>query len=196
VPSPVRPTIPPGTSAVPGQLPPPSQQTPSPQTTTPPAPATGAPDAPLAPPLPEPAAPAAPTEPATTPPAAQQPAAAQLIVTPPGTEFRVGGGPYTVPISINGVSRLSTITLTLTFNPTILRPRMVQEGNFMRQGGANPAFTPRTDPAAGRVDVVITRPNDAIGASGSGLLAAVLVDAIGPGNATFTLNGTVTVTVR
>jgi len=169
---PVRPTLPPGTSPVPGLLPP---QQPAATTTPPPAPAA-----------PE-------TAPAGQPPAAPAPAGqAQLIVTPPGTEFRVGGGPYTVPVSINGVSRLSTVTLTLTFNPTVVRARTVQEGTFMRQGGAAPAFTPRIDPAAGRVDIVITRTSDATGASGSGLLAAVLFDAIAAGNVTFSITGTAT----
>ena len=61
--------------------------------------------------------------------------AAQIIITPPGTEFRVAGGPYTVPVSINNASRVSTLTLTVTFNPTVLRVRTVQDGTFMRQGG-------------------------------------------------------------
>ena len=175
---PTRPTVPPGTSPVPGQLPPvqppaAATQTPAPGTEVSGAPATE------------------PTAPTPTPaPTAAGPA--QLIVTPPGTEFRVGGGPYTVPISVNGVSRLSTVTLTLTFNPTVVRARTVQEGTFMRQGGAAPAFTPRIDPGAGRVDVVIARANDATGASGSGLLAAVLFDAVAPGNVTFTLSGSAT----
>jgi type II secretory pathway component GspD/PulD (secretin) len=190
VPRPIQPTTPPGTSRVPGQLPPPEQQTPAPQTTTAPAPAV--------PPVPEletpPAEPAAP-QPTAPPPGAPQPpvqGGAQLIVTPPGTEFRVGGGPYTVPISINGVSRLSTITLTLTFNSTVVRPRSVQEGSFMRQGSATPAFAPRIDANAGRVDVAITRTSDATGASGSGLLAAVLFDAVAAGNVTFGITGTAT----
>ncbi|HSL24537.1 MAG TPA: secretin and TonB N-terminal domain-containing protein [Vicinamibacterales bacterium] len=183
VPQPVRPTVPPGTSPVPGQLPPPQQQPPA---------APAQPIAPV-PEVPQPAAPTEPAAPVTQPAApATQPRTAQLIVTPPGTEFRVGGGPYTVPISINGVSRLSTVTLTLTFNPAVVRARTVQEGTFMRQGGATPAFTPRIDPGAGRVDVAITRTNDATGASGSGLLAAVLFDAIAPGTVTYTLSGTAT----
>lgn len=115
-----------------------------------------------------------------------------MIVTPPGTEFRVSGGPYTVPISINGVSRASTATITLTFNPTAVRARNVQEGSFMRQGGVATSFTPKTEAAAGRVDIVITRVSDAAGASGSGLIAAVLFDAIAPGSVTFTVSGTAT----
>jgi general secretion pathway protein D len=197
VPATVPPTVPPGTSPIPGQLPP--VQPPAAATTTP-APATPvtgeAATAPAAPPTPPAGAaptaapePAAPTAPGTAAPA-QQGQVAQLIVTPPGTEFRVGGGPYTVPISINGVSRLSTVTLTLTFDPGVVRARTVQQGSFMQQGGATPTFTPRIDPGAGRVDIVITRTSDATGASGSGLLAAVIFDAIAAGNVTFTPSGT------
>jgi general secretion pathway protein D len=113
-------------------------------------------------------------------------------VTPSGTEFRVGGGPYPVPISINGVSRASTATITMTFNTSAVRARTVQEGSFMRQGGVATSFTPRIDPAAGRVDIVITRVSDAVGASGSGLLASVLFEAIAPGSTSFNVSGTAT----
>ena len=42
----------------------------------------------------------------------------------------------------SNASRLSTITLTLIYDPTLLRVRTVQEGSFMRSGGANATFTP------------------------------------------------------
>jgi hypothetical protein len=112
---------------------------------------------------------------------------AQVTLSPPGTTFRVGAGPYTIPISVTNVSRLSTVSLTLTFDPALLRVRSVQEGSFMRSGGANAAFTQQIAP--GRVDITITRASDATGASGTGLLAAVLLDAVAPGNATLTLSG-------
>jgi hypothetical protein len=115
---------------------------------------------------------------------------AQVIITPPGTVFRVGAGPYTVPISITNVSRLSTISLTLTFDPALLRVRSVQEGSFMRSGGANATFTQQA--SAGRVDITIARAGDATGASGTGLLCAILFDAIAPGTATLTLSGAAT----
>ena len=44
-------------------------------------------------------------------------------------------GPYTVPLAVANASRLSMVTLTVTFNPAVLRVRNVQEGTFMRQGG-------------------------------------------------------------
>ena len=98
----------------------------------------------------------------------------QVIVTAP-PEMRVASGPSTVPLSVNNASRLSTMTLTVTFNPTVLRVRTVQEGTFMRQGGVTATFTPRIDAVAGRVDIAITRSGDQAGASGTGLLAALHV---------------------
>ena len=93
------------------------------------------------------------------------------MTAPP--EMRVASGPSTVPLSVNNASRLSAMTLTVTFNPNVLRVRTVQEGTFMRQGGVTATFTPRIDAVAGRVDIVITRSGDQAGASGTGLLAAL-----------------------
>ncbi|MBS1817743.1 MAG: hypothetical protein JSU08_07430 [Acidobacteria bacterium] len=172
--------VPPGSSPVPGTV-----VVPTPQ----PAP-------PAAAPAPEPPAPPAAAGP-TSAPAIDTPApapptagigAAQVILTPPGTTFRVGAGPYTVPISVTNVSRLSMVTLTLTFDPARLRVRAVNEGSFMRSGGANANFTQQTAP--GRVDITIARASDATGATGTGLLGAVLFDAIAPGPVTLSLSGT------
>jgi hypothetical protein len=135
-------------------------------------------------PVPAPPPPAAAVEPVVTPGLG----AAQVFMTPPGAVFRVGGGPYTIPISISDVSRLSTITLTILFDPALLRVRTVQEGSFMRSGGASASFTQQTS-TPGRVDITITRASDATGASGAGLLAAILFDAVAPGNAILTLSG-------
>jgi general secretion pathway protein D len=192
------PAPPPGTMPGPGGtlVAPPPGSTPVPGTVVvPPPPPPPAPTQPSgAPPnVPPPPSAAAPT---TTPPgpAAVEPpittqgvGSAQVILSPPGATFRVGAGPYTVPISIVNVSRLSTVSLTLTFDPTLLRVRSVQEGSFMRSAGANAAFAQQIAP--GRVDITITRAGDATGASGTGLLAAVLFDAVAPGNATLTLSG-------
>jgi hypothetical protein len=111
------------------------------------------------------------------------------LITPPGTEFRVAGGPYTVPLSINNASRVSVVTLTVTFNPNVLRVRTVQDGTFMRQGSVATTFTPRIDASAGRVDIAVTRTADQAGASGAGLLAALLFDAVGPGGSLIQVSG-------
>ena len=136
-------------------------------------------------------------DPNSTPPAPPgagpaTPAVAQVFVTPPGTEFRVAGGPYTVPLSINNASRVSVITLTVTFNPNVLRVRQAQDGTFMRQGGVPTTFTPRIDAVAGRVDIAVTRTGDQAGASGSGLLSGLVFDAVGPGGSLIQVSGVAT----
>ena len=59
----------------------------------------------------------------------------------------------------------------------------------MRHGGVQVTFTQRVDPAAGQIDIAVTRINDATGAAGAGLLAAVLFDAVGPGSVTLSTGG-------
>jgi general secretion pathway protein D len=129
-------------------------------------------------------------------PAADQPTTtagigmAQILVTPPATPFRVGGGPYTVPISVANASRLSTVSLTLTFDPGVLKPRTVSEGSFMRSGGSTATFA--SEVGSGRIDVTIVRSADSTGATGTGLLAAVLFDAVAPGVSTLGVSGAAT----
>jgi general secretion pathway protein D len=170
------PVVPSGSSPIPGT------------TTQPPAPA-----------VPAPPAPGPPAEDVSTPPAAPPPpaapvptAGAEVVLTLPASEFRVGAGPYTVPVSVVGVSRLSVLSLTVTFNPAVVRVRSVQEGSFLRQGGVPVTFTQQVDAATGRLDISMTRTGDATGASGAGLLAAVLFEPVAPGTATLAVSGVAT----
>jgi general secretion pathway protein D len=180
---------PPGSSPIPGTvvLPAPTPAPPTPQPAAPPTPQAAAPATPQT--IPQPPAPAvAPTPSPTT---TSGVGLAQVIITPPGTTFRVGAGPYTVPIAISNVSRISTLSITVTFDPAVIRIRTVQEGSFMRSGGVNVTFAQQQS-TPGRLDITIARTSDATGASGTGLLAALLVDAIAPGTLTFTMSGAAT----
>jgi hypothetical protein len=112
-----------------------------------------------------------------------------VTLSVPTPDLRIGGGPYTVPISITGASRLSSMSLTVTFNPAVLRLRTVQEGSFMRSGGVQAAFT-SSQADAGRIDIAVVRPNDTTGVAGTGLLSALLFDTVGPGQANLTVTGT------
>jgi hypothetical protein len=94
-----------------------------------------------------------------------------------------------MPVSINNAARISVVTLTVTYNPAVLRVRQVQDGTFMRQGGIIASFTPRIDAVSGRVDIAISRAGDQTGASGAGLLAALIFDAVGPGGSMIAVNG-------
>ena len=179
------PVVPPGSTTIPGTTAAPAQ--PAAPTTTPPAqtPPTGAPAG--VPPTPAPAPAQTTPPPGVTGAPASPPA--QILLTPPGTEFRVGGGPYTVPVSITNASRVSTVTVTITFNPAALRVRSVQEGSFMRQAGASATFSQQVDAAAGRIDIAVTRTADTTGASGAGLLAAILFDAVAAGAGNLSATG-------
>ena len=95
-----------------------------------------------------------------------------------------------MPLLINEASRISTVTLTLVFDPTKLRVRSVQEGSFLRAGGVSVVFSQAV--SGNRIDLSLARGADATGASGTGVLAAILFDAIAPGPATMTLSGTAT----
>ena len=186
--------IPPGSSQIPGTTAVAAAPAPAvPGAAAPQGAAAGAP-----PPAPSAATPAAiPASPAgataTNPNPVIASAGAQIIVTPPGPEFRVGGGPYTVAISATNASRLSGVAVTMTFNPSALRVRAVQEGSFMRAGGVQATFTQMVDAATGRIDIVIIRTGDSTGVAGTGLLAAILFDAIGGGPANLAVSATATV---
>jgi uncharacterized membrane protein len=138
-------------------------------------------------------------QPAGQPPAAQ-PAAAQpppadavrVILTPPGAPLMVAAQPATVPISVFGATRLGTVTLSLRFDPKILRVRLVQEGTFMASGGGTVTFAQQVDAVGGRVDITLTRTGDATGVSGDGVLASVVFDAVGSGVSPLGMGGVVT----
>ncbi len=174
---------PPGSSPVPGTV-----VLPAP---TPPAQPAVSVDAP--PPVSQPA-PVPPTPPAADPTAVPTTSpgigSTQILISPSSPTFRVGGGPYTVPLVISDASRISTVTLTLIFDPTKLRVVSVQEGSFLRGNGVPVVFTQAVN--GNRIDISLTRATDAIGASGTGVLAAILFNAVAPGPATMTLSGTAT----
>jgi general secretion pathway protein D len=175
-------SAPPGSSPVPGTvvvtLPPPAL--PGGLVAVPPTAIPAAPQAQLpAPPTPSPEAP-------TVSPGLGQ---AQIIISPPPT-MRLDGGPYTVPISVTNASGLSTVSLTINFDPAKLRVRSVQQGSFLRTGGTDVVFTQQVN--GGRIDITLARAGDATGASGTGLLAAILFDAVAAGPAPLTLSGAAT----
>ena len=95
-----------------------------------------------------------------------------------------------VPVSISGASRLSTVSLSVNFNPAVLRVRSVQEGNLLRQGGVQATFTQKIDAAAGRVDIAVVRPGDVLGRVGHRRASPRCCSTpSAPGTSTLTVNG-------
>jgi general secretion pathway protein D len=128
--------------------------------------------------------------PGATPPTAP----AQIVIRPPGTEaLPTIGGPYPVLIEVANVSQLGTVSLTVTYNPAVLKAITVLPGTFLQQGGATPTFVPRIDAAAGRIDIAISRAGNLAGASGiTGLLASIQFQAVAPGSSPITVTGVAT----
>lgn len=125
--------------------------------------------------------------PAATPPAATGPT--RVTVTPPAAALQMGGQPYNVPLTVTNATALSSLTLTVTYNPAVLRAVVVNEGSVMRADGAGTSFVPKIDATTGRIDVVVTRPGDKMGATGNGVLASVVFEAIGVGTSQISLSG-------
>jgi general secretion pathway protein D len=128
-----------------------------------------------------------PVTPVTNAPAASAPPPAAPRVTTvalavPGA-MQVGGGPYTLPVQIADATQLGSITLSITYDPKVLKAASVAEGAFLKNGNVPTVFTPKIDVAAGRVDITISRPAGAPGVSGSGLLGGVIFETTGAGPA-------------
>jgi general secretion pathway protein D len=116
----------------------------------------------------------------------------QIVVAPSTTDMRAGTTGYTVALQAANASRLSSVSLTLTYNPAALRVRSVQQGFFMSSSGSAVAFTEDHN-TPGRIDLVIMRTGDTTGAAGNGLLGSILFDAVGAGAGNLTITGTATV---
>jgi len=117
------------------------------------------------------------------------PGQAQIVVTPPGAELQMDGQPYNVPLTVTNASQMATMSLTITYNPAVLRATVVNEGNLMRADGAATTFVPKIDADTGRIDLAVTRPGDTVGATGNGLLATIVFEAIGPGQSQIAVAG-------
>jgi general secretion pathway protein D len=123
-------------------------------------------------------------------PASNAPApGAQILLTVPASELQKDGPPYTLPISIANVSQLGAVTLTITYDPKVLKAVSVSASPWMNQGGVTPTFVPKIDAALGRIDIAIMRPGTSPGASGTGMLAAVVFQGVGAGTSKITVTG-------
>ena len=112
-----------------------------------------------------------------------------MAVTVPATPLQMGGQPYNVPVTLSNAAGLSSVSLTITYNPAVLRATVVNEGSVLRGDGARTSFVPTIDANIGRIDLAVARPGDTAGASGSGVLASIVFEAIGAGTSQIALSG-------
>jgi len=183
---------PPGTLPLTGQLPAGAPAlgtgvpTPPPTTGAPPPPVTGA----GGPPRPVGVVPVTPVTaggatPATPPPTGQP----QFSVGVGSTEFTTTGGPYSVPIMASNVTGLAAASITIEYNPAVLRATVVNQGTFMQVPGTRATFGPNIDNAKGRIDIALAT-NERVGVTGSGPLAAIMFEVVAPGTSPITISGT------
>jgi general secretion pathway protein D len=177
--------VPPGAAAAqPGVQPPPGQPT-QPQPSNPTM-TTGTPT--RAPGV----VPITPVTPAGEPTA--PPSQGKVFVTAPTAPLATGA-PYTVAISVEGIREpLGVLSLTLTYDPTVLRAVNVVQGTHMQQGGVTTTFAPKIDATTGRVDIAIARPFDRPGATGNSVVAAVAFEAVRSGTSPVAIQGVLTTT--
>jgi type II secretory pathway component GspD/PulD (secretin) len=113
-----------------------------------------------------------------------------LLAVVPDAPLQLGGAPYTVPLSVQGASQLGSITVSVTYDPKVVRATAVSQGTFLQQGGIQTVFAPKIDEANGRIDFVITRPGSSPGAAGSGPLASLSFQGIAAGTSQVRITAT------
>jgi general secretion pathway protein D len=116
----------------------------------------------------------------------------QIVTTAGVTDMRVGSTANILAVNAANATRLSSVALTITYNPAALRVRSVQQGSFMSSAGSAVAFSEDHN-TAGKIDIIILRTGDTTGAAGGGLLASILFDAIGAGAGNVAITGNATV---
>jgi hypothetical protein len=62
----------------------------------------------------------------------------------------------------------------------------------MAQGGQTVTFVPHIDEMAGRIDILLSRPAEALAAAGSGVLANIQFEPIKPGEGSLAITGRAT----
>jgi general secretion pathway protein D len=98
------------------------------------------------------------------------------------------GGKLTVAVSIENAVDAGGANFALSFNPKILKLVTVQDGGFLSQGGKASSLSPRIDNDNGTATVSVTRPAGPTGVSGSGILASLQFEAVGPGTVSVTFS--------
>ncbi|MGH9427266.1 MAG: cohesin domain-containing protein, partial [Terriglobia bacterium] len=98
------------------------------------------------------------------------------------------GTKITVAVSIDNAQDASGASFALSFNPKVLKLVNVQDGGFLSQGGKASSLSQKIDNDNGTATVSLTRPAGSPGVSGSGILANLQFEAVGPGITSITFS--------
>jgi general secretion pathway protein D len=104
------------------------------------------------------------------------------ITAPPAVS---AGSQFTVEVKTAGAANLYSTPFVLTFDPNVVEPVGVSEGNFMKQDGRQTVFRTTIDGKSGKIRVALNRVGNVGGVSGSGTLISALFRAKAKGLAGF-----------
>ena len=108
------------------------------------------------------------------------PRLAFLKMEPSNPEVPVGGKSF-VTISLENAQNVSSLDLTLSFDPKVLKLLDVQEGGFMTEDGKPSTLVPSIDNETGKFNATLNRMADAPGVTGTGRLLLLIFQGTGPG---------------
>lgn len=100
------------------------------------------------------------------------------------------GEQFGAVLSVTSQGPLRALPLMVSYDPKVLQLVNVEEGEFLRQGGAQTSFNHRNDPAQGRIFLAAVRPsvsgNDN-GVNGTGSIVSFAFKAVGSGKSAIKL---------
>lgn len=116
----------------------------------------------------------------SAPPAPAVPAAQPVVLTLQGPSQAKVGEKVNVTVSAQSVQALKSLALTLEFDPAVLRPVDVSQGNFVSQGGAPSQFTRNPGAGNGQISIGLGNAGTA-GSSGAGSVVSATFEVIAAG---------------
>lgn len=101
---------------------------------------------------------------------------------PQGREFRL-------TVDLRTDSEIGNMSLTLGFDPRVVRLKDVAEGGFLSQAGTRVPFMKNVDSGSGSATIGFSSPALGRGIAGGGVLAILVFDAVAPGETTVSITG-------
>lgn len=99
-------------------------------------------------------------------------------------------GDVVVVLNVSSDEPLTSVPVTLTYDPTVLSVESVEQGNFMSQSGASAVLSQRNDAQQGSTKILV-QAGGASGGSGAGALVQIRFKALKSGETSVSLSGPV-----
>ena len=119
-------------------------------------------------------APPSESRPAVPPPPQPESRLTPVLSVSPNETSASADGEVSLEVRVDNVKDLSSATVSLAFDSTVLDLKRVTEGNFLKGDGKNTSFISSSQPGGNSVDVQISRVAEEKGVSGSGTLFVVV----------------------